>query len=200
MLQTNENATNLPRRISASILLHHKVEEIEAIVPIDLLRRASFEITTYSVDESRHVIGRSRLSLEADRSLDALHAEDSDCLIIPGGPGIEDLRGRADVIAKIRSFAEHQKPIAAICAAPLLLFDAGLLPAGTCCCAHASTAPILNLIEAKKTHISDKIITSRGAGTAIDFALTIIARLSSLTHARRIAGSIEYNEPFDVNE
>src|SRR3954468_2723258 len=104
-------------------LLADGFEEIEATTPIDLLRRAGAEVTIAALVEGIHVTGRTGITLHADTTLMAIAGKTFDCLFLPGGPGVKNLR--ADPRVKPLVLAQHQagRWIAAICAAPTVLND-----------------------------------------------------------------------------
>ena len=160
-------------------LLADGFEEIEATAPIDLLRRAEAEVTVASCSDSKEVTGRSNITLRADTLLSQIpHPLAFDLLVLPGGPAVFDLRKRPEIIDLIRSFANSDKPIGAICAAPLLLLDAGVISSDSTCTAHGSTSnELVNLHQSKAIVQDGKIITSRGAGTAVEFGLSLIKEL-----------------------
>ena len=160
-------------------LLADGFEEIEATAPIDLLRRAEANVTVASCSGSLEVTGRSNITLRADILLSQVPDYLAfDLLVLPGGPAVFELRKRADIIDLIQSFAHANKPIGAICAAPLLLLDAGLLTNESSCTAHGSTSNELANIQPHHAVIQEgKIITSRGAGTAVEFGLALIKEL-----------------------
>ena len=174
-------------------LFHDGMEELEAIAPLDLLRRANLKVTTYSLGSQITVTSRNGVLIQADELFEEpLPIDGFYALIIPGGPGVKNLRNDDRVSALIRSFANAGKWIAAICAAPLLLHDQGLLE-GKRYTAHASTADTLSRIDpAASVVIDGNIITSRGAGTAIDFGLTIVATLTGSETADSISKAAEY--------
>lgn len=174
-------------------LFHDGMEELEAIAPLDLLRRANLKVTTYSLGSQITVTSRNGVLIQADQMFTStLSSNEFDALVIPGGPGVKNLRNDDRVSALIRSFANAGKWIAAICAAPLLLHDQGLLE-GKRYTAHASTADTLSRIDpAASVVIDGNIITSRGAGTSIDFGLTIVATLTGSGAADSIAKAAEY--------
>ena len=174
-------------------LFHDGMEELEAIAPLDLLRRANLKVTTYSLGSQITVTSRNGVLIQADELFEEpLPIDGFDALIIPGGPGVKNLRNDDRVSALIRSFANAGKWIAAICAAPILLHDQGLLE-GKRYTAHASTADTLSRIDpAASVVIDGNIITSRGAGTSIDFGLTIVATLTGSGAADSIAKAAEY--------
>ena len=160
-------------------LLADGFEEIEATAPIDLLRRAEAEVTVASCSDSKEVTGRSNITLRADTLLSQIADPLAfDLLVLPGGPAVFDLRKRPEIIDLIRSFADSGKPIGAICAAPLLLLDAGVISPDSTCTAHGSTSNELTNLNPNEAVIQHgKIITSRGAGTAVEFGLSLIKEL-----------------------
>lgn len=171
-------------------LLHDGFEEIEAVVPIDLLRRAGVEVVIASVSGSRELAGRSGIRLLAEEVLEDSSPDDFAMLLLPGGPAVQALRrdGRAAGLA--RAFADAGKDVAAICAAPLILLDAGLLD-GVPHTSHASThAELTNARPEERVVEHGGIITARGAGTAMDFALVLVRRLAGAEAAEHVARSI----------
>jgi 4-methyl-5(b-hydroxyethyl)-thiazole monophosphate biosynthesis len=172
-------------------LLADGFEEIEATAPIDLLRRAEAEVTVASCSDSLDVTGRSTITLRADTLLSHIPEPLAfDLLVLPGGPAVFELRKRPEIIDLIRDFADTGKPIGAICAAPLLLLDAGVITSDSTCTAHGSTEEEIPQLSKSKAVVQDgKIITSRGAGTAVEFGLS--------THSRTLrTGKCERNPGF----
>jgi 4-methyl-5(b-hydroxyethyl)-thiazole monophosphate biosynthesis len=165
-------------------------EEIETVTPIDLLRRAEVNVTLAALGPGIHATGRSGLTLHADTLLDHVSEPAFDCLLLPGGPGVKTLR--ADPRVRQLVLAQHARDgwLAAICAAPTILHDAGLLR-GRRYTAHFSVATELPDIQStERCVVDDNIITSRGAGTAIDFGLLLVAKLVSPQKAAEIAAAI----------
>ncbi|WP_395745277.1 DJ-1 family glyoxalase III [Prosthecobacter sp.] len=173
------------------VLLIEGFEDIEMITPVDLLRRAGAEVVLASLGPGIHLTSSLHVTLHADAMLsDALASGPFDLLMIPGGPGVKALRadGRAAEIAK--DFAQSARPVAAICAAPTVLADAGLLE-GRRYTAHDSTYGELKQALADQRVVQDGgIITSRGAGTALDFGLALVTRLYGQEKADEIARRI----------
>ncbi len=165
-------------------------EEIEAVVPIDLLRRAGAQVTIASITDDKLVPGRCNITIQADTTLTAVDANKFDLLLIPGGPGVRNLRadGRAAELAKF--FAQANKPVAAICAAPTVLADARLLE-GRRFTAHFSVSDELpGALQDQRVVQDGNIITSRGAGTALEFGLVLVRRLFGDQIAQQIARAI----------
>lgn len=177
---------------TALVILASGVEEVEAVTPIDLLRRAGIEVTVACLGTDKHVVGRTHVALEADTSLAKAILRDYDVLVIPGGPGVKLLRATADVVSLAKKQAAGGRLVAAICAAPTVLKDAGLLD-GRKYTAHFSVENELPGIDRTKAVVHDgNIITSRGAGTAIPFALEIITTLLAAGAAKKVAEEICY--------
>ena len=174
-------------------ILAEGFEEIEATAPIDLLRRAGAEVTVAALGEGIHVTGRSKLTVHADTTLAAVDAagpREFDCIFFPGGPGVQHLRSDPRVRALVLRQHAARRWLAAICAAPTVLHDAGLLT-GRRYTAHFSVANELPDILADERVVADgHLLTSRGAGTAVEFGLFLIEKLFSAEKAREVARSI----------
>ena len=169
-------------------LLVDGFEEIELVTPVDVLRRAGVEVVIAAL-HGKSATGRGGIRLEADAALAELDPCTFDLLFIPGGPGVGDLRsdGRAALLAK--DFASAGKTVAAICAAPLVLMDAGLLE-GRRFTAYQSVRTELGGGLDERVVVDGNLITSRGAGTALDFALALVARLVGDSLAEQVADEI----------
>jgi len=151
-------------------------EEIETITPVDLLRRAEIQVTIASLNPGS-VTGRCGVRLVPDVSLEEVKPEAYDLLFIPGGPGVQEIRKDGRVAALARDFHDAGKKIAAICAAPLVLHDAGLLD-GRRFTSHFSTWEELPDAEDERVVEDGFLITSRGAGTAMDFGFALVEYLA----------------------
>lgn len=172
-------------------LLVDGFEEIETITPVDILRRAGAEVVLASLTEGIHVMGAWKTMIHADTKLEeALKSGPFDLLMIPGGPGVKQLRADGRAAALAQTFVAEGKPVAAICAAPTVLADAGLL-AGKRYTAHDSTyAELTQALAQERVVESGGIITSRGAGTALDFGLALAALLCGKDKAAEVASRI----------
>lgn len=171
-------------------LLAPGFEEIEAIAPIDLLRRAEAEVVIASVTGEKLLPGRCGVVVQADTTLAEVEAQPFDLLFIPGGPGVKVLRedGRPAKLAK--TYAAQGKSVAAICAAPLVLSDAGLLT-GKRFTAHFSVHANLPGVLADERVVKDgNLITSRGAGTAVEFGLELVGTLFGDAKVKEVADAI----------
>ena len=171
-------------------ILPEGFEEIETVAPVDLLRRAGIDVVLASLGVDLPVRGRSGIVLHADTTLNHCLAEDFDCLFLPGGPGVKILRTDDRVKTLVRSFSGKGRWIAAICAAPAVLMDLGVLE-GRRYTAHFSVQQELpSILAGMRVVVDGHLITSRGAGTSIDFGLSLIEHLVSPAKAREIANAI----------
>jgi 4-methyl-5(b-hydroxyethyl)-thiazole monophosphate biosynthesis len=169
-------------------LLADGFEEIETITPVDLLRRAGVEVVIAAL-HGTSATGRSGIHLTADAALEDVMDSDFDLLFIPGGPGVTELRRDGRAAALAGRFAAAGKPIAAICAAPLVLMDAGLLDVRRFT-AHLSVRDVLTLALDERVVIDGNLITSRGAGTALDFGLALVSLLAGQAATDKVAADI----------
>lgn len=155
-------------------------EETEAVTIIDLLRRADVEVVTAGLDEGA-VTGSHGITLVPDTSLDQALGQDYDMAVLPGGmPGADHLEHDERVIGLLRRLADSGRFTAAICAAPKVLAAAGLLDnrRATSFPGFLDPARVPGLRLSEDPVVEDgKVITSRGPGTAMDFALALVARL-----------------------
>jgi len=164
-------------------------EEIEAVTVVDLLRRAGIEVQMASLGAAE-VEGSHGISVRADLGLDAVRVDEYDMIVLPGGmPGAEHLKRDARVIDLLQRFAASGRYTAAICAAPGVLAHAGLLE-GRAATSYpgflvTDSAPGLRLRE-DAVVVDGRIVTSRGAGTAMDFGLALIALLEGEEARERV--------------
>ncbi len=152
-------------------------EELEAVTLIDLLRRAGIHVVTAGLDE--HPVRGSRGTvLVPDTTLDQALHQAFDMIALPGGqPGANNLNADARIHSLLKKMAAQNQYTAAICAAPLVLANAGLLH-GKRATSFPGVLDKMNLpdvtLQTAPVVQDGKVITSRGPGTAMDFALTLI--------------------------
>jgi len=155
-------------------------EELEAITITDLLVRAGISVTTCGLDEKPVKASRG-ITIIPDTSIDEIMNETFDLIVLPGGlPGADHLRDNEQLQSLLKKQALDDRYLAAICAAPKALAQAGILEGKT-----ATSFPgVLEALGNKNIRISKnaveidgKVVTSRGPGTAMDFALTLIELL-----------------------
>jgi 4-methyl-5(b-hydroxyethyl)-thiazole monophosphate biosynthesis len=180
------------------VLFHPGVEEIEAVTPVDLRRRAGVEVEVWSTEQEIWVTGGRSIALAADLAWPHKSRQQSaplefDALVLPGGPGVGALRLRRDVLSLIRSFAQAGKIVTAQCAAPLLLMDAGLTAEVTLTSfpgEEASLAAQVGRYSTARVVEDGLFLTARGAGTAEEFSLALISKLCGQAQAQDIAQRI----------
>ncbi|WP_438482704.1 DJ-1 family glyoxalase III [Oleiharenicola lentus] len=172
------------------VLLADEFEEIEAFAPVDLLRRAKVEVTVASLNENCHATGRSGITAHADKPLSAVKDQLFDLVFLPGGAGVKHLRSDPRVREVVNQHHTAGRWLAAICAAPTVLNDAGLL-AGKRYTAHFSVAnELAHILSAEKVVTDGKITTSRGAGTAVEFGLHLVSLVTSREQSQEISKAI----------
>ncbi|WP_438969645.1 DJ-1 family glyoxalase III [Methylophaga sp.] len=179
---------------SVLIPLAEGCEELEAVTLIDLLRRAGITVTTASLSDQHQVLASRQVGLVADRLLDDVLDDDFDMALLPGGqPGTTHLENDARILALLKRLHHAGKYLAAICAAPRVLAKAALLQG----CRATSYPGALNPAQWPGIDISDEaividgtILTSKGPGTAMDFALTIIELLTDKTTRDEVETSL----------
>jgi 4-methyl-5(b-hydroxyethyl)-thiazole monophosphate biosynthesis len=160
-------------------------EEIEAVTIIDILRRAG--IAVVSAGLGAHAVKASRgVMLEPDTTLDEALTHEYDMVALPGGqPGTDNLMGDARILHLVKHMAEQGRLVAAVCAAPAVLAKAGLLD-GRRATAYPGTLDEFPKVKLLRDAVVEdgNIITARGPGVAIDFALTLVEHLAG--HAKRV--------------
>lgn len=167
-------------------------EEIEGITIIDLLRRAQIEVTIAGVHGMK-ATGSHGIGVQCDALLDDCDVGTMDAIVLPGGPGTRALRESATVRAGVTRMAAEGKLLAAVCAAPTVFEDCGVLR-GKRATSHPDHAREMTSCRYEESAVVEdgNVITSRGAGTSIEFALAIIRRLAGDAQARDIAARIQY--------
>lgn len=168
-------------------------EELEAITIIDLLRRAGFEVISTGLDDQPVTASRRNVIIP-DTSLDKVQNVIFDLIVLPGGlPGADNLRDNPILQSMIKQHYATGKSIGAICAAPKALAASGILAGKSITCYPGALDQIdttgIN-ITTNPVEIDGNIITSRGPGTAMDFALTLIERLGSKSLRDKVAAQL----------
>ena len=155
-------------------------EEIEAVTVIDILRRAGLSVTSAGLD-SQPVIASRGTVLIPDCTLDEALLITYDMVVLPGGqPGTNNLNADTRIHALLKTMAQQGKYISAICAAPSVLATAGLLDGKRATSFPGALSGFHKVHLQTEAVVEDgNIITSRGPGTAMDFALTLVERLTN---------------------
>lgn len=151
-------------------------EEIEALTLVDVLRRADLPVKTVSIEKTLDVVGKSGISVKADILFSEGDYKGCEMIILPGGqPGTSNLMNNEDLLKKIEEFHREDKYLAAICAAPMILGELGIL-AGKKATIYPGMESHLKQGEYKDNPVvvDGKIITSQGPATAMAFGLEIV--------------------------
>jgi 4-methyl-5(b-hydroxyethyl)-thiazole monophosphate biosynthesis len=169
-------------------------EEIEAVTIIDLLRRAKIEVISAGLDDKPVTASRG-VRLIADTTLDEALQQEFDMIVLPGGmPGMTHLRNDPRIIALLQKMAADGKYTCAICAAPAVLAEADLLE-GKSATSYPGFLDKMNLpgVAYKNDPVvrDGKVITSRGPGTAMDFALELIEVLAGKTRRDEVDAGLQ---------
>jgi len=160
------------------VLLAPGFEEIEAVTIIDLLRRGGVEVSAAGLEKPA-VKGSHDISIIPDMFYKDVKAEDFDMLVLPGGqPGTNNLKADQDVLQLVKNFIDSRKNIAAICAAPVVLQTAGIVN-NLKITSYPSEKEIFKDSDYREENVVEDglLITSRSAGTAIEFSLKLLEKL-----------------------
>ena len=173
---------------SVAVFLAPGFEEIEAITVIDVLRRAGIHVTVAGLVEGE-ITGSHEITVRPDKTVDEIRPEDFDMVVLPGGlPGTDHLREDPRVRAFVRDMAESGKYTCAICAAPTVLEAAGVA-AGRAVTSHPVVQEALKGLDYREDRVvvDGTVVTSRGAGTAMEFALELVRILAGPEKAALLA-------------
>ena len=151
-------------------------EEIEAVTIIDVLRRAEIQVRVVGL-EPGPVTGSHGITLETDGALSDVKAEDVRVAILPGGlPGAENLKGDSRLLELLAALHSSGRTVAAICAAPMVLGAAGVLTGAEATCYPGFEEHLTGATHTtNRVQRSGNVVTSRGPGTALEFALALVA-------------------------
>lgn len=177
-----------------SIFLASGFEEVEALTPIDLLRRAGAQVTIVSIGEEKAVTGSHQITVTADALFEEMDFSDQDLFILPGGqPGTNHLKACKKLRGLLEDANQKEKLLAAICAAPTVFGDMGLLKGKKATCYPGCEEGLVGAdYVAERVVVDGNITTSRGVGTAIPFALSLIEQLFGKEKSNEIRTSIIY--------
>ncbi len=166
-------------------------EEVEALCPLDIMRRAGLSVKTVGVSK-KEITGAHGITVVADITDADFSVDDLDMIFLPGGmPGTLNLAASKIVINAIKYAYDNDLYIAAICAAPSILGDMGLLCGKEAICYPGFEDRLTGAIISEKKVVRDgKIITAAGMGVALQMGLLIVENLCSRTKADELAVSI----------
>lgn len=180
--------------LKIGVFLADGFEEIEGLTVVDILRRAGIEAITISITGRREIYGAHQITVMADAQYEDVNFEELAGIVLPGGmPGTANLMSFAGVKEQILSFEGTGKLVAAICAAPAVLGQSGILKGKRAVCYPGKEAELTGAIIGQEEVEQDgNIITSRGMGTAISFSLKLVEYLLDASKAEDISESILY--------
>lgn len=174
------------------VILADGFEEVEAIEPIDIMRRAGLEVTTASLKD-RTVTGAHGIPVTADITIDEVNPEKMDLLMLPGGAGHELLDASNEVHGLLNYAFANGKYIAAICAAPSILGKKMMLEGKKATCFPGFEKYLYGAeIVSDKAVADGKIITARGAGAASDFGFVMVELLTDKETADSLRKTMQY--------
>jgi 4-methyl-5(b-hydroxyethyl)-thiazole monophosphate biosynthesis len=163
---------------TALVLFAEGSEELEAVTVVDIMRRAGISVMLAGLNAGALRGGRGTV-LVPDVTLDEALMHSYDMVVLPGGqPGANNLKADARVLELVQQMAQQGKYVAAICAAPSVLASVSLLDGKQATCFPGALDAFPQVLLRPDPIVEDgKLITSRGPGTAMDFALTLVERL-----------------------
>ena len=178
-----------------SVFLADGFEEIEALTVVDLLRRAKVYVDTVSITDEYTVRGAHGIPVQTEDLFDETDLSETDMIVLPGGmPGTTNLGAHSGVRKAVKGFYDEGKYVAAICAAPTVLSDLGILKGKRATCYPAMEEELQGaVLTGTAVAVDGNIITSQGVGTAIEFALQLIEILEGRKTALEIGQSIVYH-------
>lgn len=169
-------------------------EEIEALAVVDVLRRAKIETKTVSISDKHEVSGSHKIEVKADLLFEEADFEKADLLFLPGGiPGTPNLAAHKGLTEQILRFNEQGKKLAAICAAPSIYGELGLLKEKQATCYPGYEESLKGAVPTeKKVVTAGNITTAKGMGVSIELGLELVRVLDSKEKADDIADKIQY--------
>ncbi|NCB84954.1 MAG: DJ-1/PfpI family protein [Bacteroidia bacterium] len=177
------------------IFLADGFEEIEAIAPIDILRRAELDVVTVSISDSKTVTGAHGIKVEADQLFTETTFGENDYYVLPGGyDGMLNLSAHQGVNELLKKQHSEGKKLAAICASPSVLGKLGILEGKEAICYPGFEGNLTGAVISKKSVVEDgNVITGKGPGVAVQFALKIVESLKGKETASQVSDSLMLN-------
>ena len=188
--------------MKCAIFLAKGFEDCEALITIDMLRRASVEVDSVSITDDLRVTASHGVTMFADRLWSDINPKDYDVLILPGGRvGTENLEAFQPLITVLQEHWNSGKLTCAICAAPSILGHLGILKGKHYTCFPSFASDAYGGIYEMELAVEDgNLITGRGMGATIEFARTIIRRLTDEKTMRKLEYGMQYEHSFRTLE
>ena len=176
---------------TALVLFAEGSEELEAVTIVNILRRGGVSVSFAGLT-SGALRGSRGITLLPDTTLEALLNQDFDMIVLPGGqPGTNNLKADVRVLQLVKKMHAQEKYVTAICAAPSVLATAGLLDGKRATSFPSALNNFSNVdLQAAAIVEDGKLITSRGPGTAMDFALTLVERLAGAAKRQEVEAGL----------
>ncbi len=178
-----------------AIFIAHGTEECEALIVVDLFRRAGIEITMVSTEETREIVSSHKVTIQCDQQIDDYEVTDEKLLIIPGGgKGVARLKGNAKVSQILTDFRQAKGNLAAICAGPSVLGRLNLLDGQSATVYPGWEDQLGQGVDYKAERVveDDWLVTGQALGSSIPFTLKLIERLRDKATSDKIAAEIYY--------
>lgn len=173
------------------MLLGTGFEEMEAVAPLDLLRRAGIDVMTVGIN-GKTVVGSHKIAMETDITIGEMNLMDMEMIVIPGGlGGVASIRACSEAMDALKFGWDNEKYVAAICAGPTVLADLGITNGKKCTCYPGHEANMGSAIMQEQAAVTDgRLITGTSAGCAIPFGLELIAALKGKEAAETVKKQI----------
>lgn len=169
-------------------------EEVEALAVVDVLKRAEIAVYMVSITGERLVTGAHQIGVYADICFDEADFEKCDMIFLPGGmPGTLNLKNHKGLTEQIKNFDKSGKKLAAICAAPSILGELGILNGKRAVCFPGFEDSLKGAVIVDERAVTDgTVFTSKGMGTAIDLGLEIVKHVADKEKSEQLARTIQY--------
>lgn len=174
------------------VMLGTGFEEVEALTPVDLMRRAGMEVKTVGIN-GKIVYGSHKIGIEADLTLEELDPSDLEMVVLPGGlGGVASIRASEKTLEIVRNAYRENHFVAAICAGPTVLADLGITEGKNATCYPSCAGGMRNaqMVQNAAVVRDGNVITGTSAGCAVKFALALIEALRGEAAAQEIREQI----------
>lgn len=180
------------------VFLADGFEEVEALTPVDYLRRSGVEVDTVSIKNDKHVTSSHNVTVVADLTIDKVNPNDYALVFVPGGmPGATNLRDDEKVIEIIKEINKNGDFVSAVCAGPIVLERAGVLKDK-----NATSFPTMkDELKSVKNYVEDEVVvkdsnvlTSRGAATSAYLAFEMVELLKGKDAKRKLIDAIQQDK------
>ncbi len=193
--QAAKSAAERKSMSKIAVFLADGFEEIEGLTSVDLCRRTGIEVTTVSIMETKRIMGSHGIPVEADAMFDEVNYDEMDLLLLPGGGlGTENLEKHQGLAELLKKADSQGKKLAAICAAPRVLGQLGLLKGIEATCFPGNEDKLTGAVvrQDKKAVRDGRFVTGKGMGASIEFAAEVITLLEGESAAQDVLKKIQF--------